>query len=344
MLGSVLEGRNMNEKKKKILSLALLFLVGLAVVAAGCIGSKETTTTTPQYPTKPITIIVPWAAGGGTDRTARMLATLLEKKLGVNVVVENKAGGGGTIGHLAMATASPDGYTIGIATWELSTYKWLGLAEVSYQDVTPIILYNKDAAAVIVRADAPWNDIIELTNYIKEHPGELKASGTARAGVWDIARIGWLKTAGVDPSALPWIPSKGAAPALQELIAGGVDVVVCSLPEAKSLIDAGKAKALAVMADERYSAFPDVPTLKEKGIDWSYGTWRGVVAPKGTPDYVVEILHNALKEILESPEWKEFMETNGFGMAYLPPEEFAKFLENDYKAVGELLKAAGYTS
>lgn len=324
----------------KSMSIAIIVLI-IAVVAGG-IYYYTSVSAPPKYPAKPITFIVSWAAGGGTDRTARMLAALLENISGWKVVVENKVGGGGTIGHLAMATAPPDGYTVGIITFELSTFEWMGLANVSYKNFKPVLLYNEDPAAIIVRADAPWKDVIELTNYIKANPGKLKASGTAKGGVWDLARIGWLKAAGVDPNALPWVPSTGAAPCLQELVAGGIDVCTCSLPEAGPLIEAGKVKALAVMADKRNPAFPDVPTLKEKGINWSFGTWRGVAVPKGTPDDIVKILHDNIKKVIDSPQWKEFMQKNGFGMAYLPPDEFAKFLENDYKVVGELLKAAGY--
>ncbi|MCS7108618.1 MAG: tripartite tricarboxylate transporter substrate binding protein [Sulfolobales archaeon] len=323
-------------------TMSLVIVVLLVAVVAGGIYYYSAVTAPPQYPSKPITFIVSWSAGGGTDRTARMIAALLENMSGWKTVVENRVGGGGTVGHLAMATASPDGYTVGIITFELSTFEWMGLANVSYKNFKPVLLYNRDPAAVIVRADAPWKDVIELTNYIKANPGKLKASGTAKGGVWDIGRIGWLKTAGVDPEALPWVPSTGAAPCLQELIAGGIDICTCSLPEAGPLIEAGKVKALAVMADERNPAFPDVPTLKEKGINWAFGTWRGVAVPKDTPDHIVKTLHDAIKKVIDSPQWKDFMSKNGFGMAYLPSSEFAKFLENDYKVVGELLKAAGY--
>lgn len=323
---------------------SILLVVIIIAVVGGLAYYYTSVTTGPKYPSKPITFIVPWAAGGGTDRTARMLASLLENMTGWKTVVENRVGGGGTVGHLAAATASPDGHTVGIITFELSTFYWMGLANVTYRDFKPVLLYNKDAAAIIVRADAPWKDAVELTNYIKANPGKLKASGTAKGGVWDIARIGWLKTAGVDPNALPWVPSTGAAPCLQDLIAGGVDVCTCSLPEAGPLIEAGKVKALAVMDDVRNPAFPNVPTLKELGINWSFGTWRGVAVPKGTPDDIVKTLHDALKKVIDSPQWKDFMNKNGFGMAYLPPDEFGKFLENDFKVVGDLLKAAGYAS
>lgn len=286
---------------------------------------------------------MPLGSRGGTDRTSRMIATLLEQELGVPVNVINQVGGGGVIGHAAAAQAEPDGYTIGVITFELSTFEHLGVGNVSYRDFEPICLYNRDPGAVIVRADAPWNSLEELLNYIREHPGELRASGAARGSIWDLCRIGMLKAAGISPEALPWIPTGGAAPSLQELIAGGVDVVTCSLPEAGPLIDAGKAKALAVMSTERNPAYPDVPTLKEAGLDWEgLATWRGLAAPKGTPDYVIETIASAMEKIVQTDEWKEFMNNNGFGMDFLPPEEFGKFLEQNYNEVRELLIYAGY--
>ena len=161
---------------------------------------------------------------------------------------------------------------------------WMGMAKVTYKELKGVGLVNFDAAAVNVRADAPWKTVKELQDYAKANPGKLKASGTGKGGCWDIARAGWLKTAGISVDAIPWVPSSGAAPALQEMMAGGIAGVPCSLPEARALIDAKKVKSLAVMADKRLDLFPDVPTLKEMGMNWAEGVWRGVMVPKGTPD------------------------------------------------------------
>ncbi|MEM1544897.1 MAG: tripartite tricarboxylate transporter substrate binding protein [Candidatus Methanomethylicia archaeon] len=321
-------------------TIAAVIVVLLIVAIAAGYWYYSTVTAPPKYPSKPIVIICPWAAGGGTDRISRMVASLLEKELGVPVSVENRVGGGGAVGHTAGATAPPDGYTLTIITWELSMLKWMGFANVTYIDFKPIAQINFDPAAINVRADAPWNNVHELLDYIRKHPGELTASGTALGGVWDIARIGWLKTAGLDPNSVRWVPSTGAAPALQEVVAGGIAITTCSLPEAKPLIDAGKVKCLAVMADERNPAMPNIPTLNELGMKWSYGAWRGFAVPKGTPDYIVKILEDALKKIYDSKEFKDFMNTNGFGMVWRGSSDFAKFLAEDYESVGKLVKEA----
>ncbi|MDR5694520.1 MAG: tripartite tricarboxylate transporter substrate binding protein [Armatimonadota bacterium] len=295
----------------------------------------------PKYPIRPITLICPWAAGGGTDRISRMVAVLLEKELGVPVTVVNRTGGGGAVGHTAGATATPDGYTITMVTVEIAMMHWLGLAKVNYKDFRPVALLNYDPAGISVSATAPWKTYRELHEYIRANPGKLKASGTAAGGIWDLARAGWLKTAGFPIDAVRWIPSTGAAPALAELVAGGVDIVTASLPEAAPLIAAGKVRPLAIMAEKRDPMFPDVPTLKELGINWSLGAWRGIAVPKFTTTTAVTVLEKALAKVVENPEFKEFMRKNGFGILYKPAKEFGKFMEEQDRLMGQLMKEVG---
>lgn len=295
-----------------------------------------------KYPTRTVTFICPWAAGGGTDRLTRFVAGKLQEYFGKPFVVVNKTGGSGAVGHNAGAMARPDGYTITMITFELATMHSMGLTHVTYKDFEPIIELNEDAAAVIVRADAPWETVNDLLEDIKNNPGKYKFSGTAIGGTWDLARIGMLDAAGIPIEYTTWIPSKGAAPALVELLGGHVDVVTCSLPEAVSQLEAGQLKALAIMADERNPKFPDVPTLKEMGINWSAGTWRGVAVPKGTPKEIVDKLYDALLEISKSDDFKDFMAKNGFGIKIRGPEEFKKFLAEQDETWKRVLKIAGY--
>lgn len=293
------------------------------------------------YPDRPIQIIVPWGAGGGTDQVARLLASLLQEDLGVPVNVVNRAGGGGAIGHVAGASARPDGYTLTMVTVELATMHWMGLAEVDYSDFTPIGIVNVDPAGVTVAADAPWKNLAELTAAIKANPGRYRASGTATGGIWDLARVGWLTAAGLEPSALPWVPSTGAAQALQELVAGGVHVVTCSVAEAATMIRAGSVRPLAVMAEQRLPAFPDVPTLKELGVNWSLGTWRGLAAPAGTPREVVQRLEASLAKAVASDRYRAFMREAGFGVTWIPADQAALFLHDQDRTMGDLLRSMG---
>jgi len=296
-----------------------------------------------KFPSHPLTIICPWAAGGGTDAVARMLAVLMEKDLGQPVNVVNRVGGSGAVGHTAAATAIADGYTMCITTVELTMMHWLGLAQVNVKDVRGVALVNMDPAGVNVAANAPWKTVKELQDYAKANPGKLKASGTGKGGSWDLARAGWLKAAGIPIDAIPWVPSNGAAPALQELMAGGYQVVTCSLPEARAMIEAKKVKVLAIMADQRAEIFPDVPTLKELGINWTMGAWRGITVPKGTPTEIVSILEKSVEKAVASDQFKKFMKDNGYGIWWKPAAEFDKFMASEDESKGILMKEAGIT-
>ncbi len=316
----------------KLISRALVALVALAVagVAFGA------------YPERPITLVVPWAAGGGTDATARIIGTLLEKDLGQPVNVVNRTGGQGVVGHSAIASAAPDGYTIGLITVEIGMMHWQGLTELTGASYTPIGLVNFDPAGVQVAADSPYKSVNELVAAIKASPGKFKASGTAQGGIWHLAIAGMLQDLKVDPASVPWVPSTGAATGLQDLVAGGVQIVPCSLPEARSLIDAGKAKSLAVMAEAPAGLYPNVPTLKAAtGSGWTMGAWRGIAAPKNIPGEARDKLVAAIRKVAASKEYTDFMAQRGFGVIYQGPDDFAKYMAKSDADLGATMKAVG---
>lgn len=294
-----------------------------------------------KYPNRPVQLICPWAAGGGTDRIARLVATLLEKEVGQPVTVVNRTGGGGAVGHTAGATAGPDGHTLTLVTIEITQMHWMGLTPLTYKDFTPVALLNIDPAGVQVAANSDWKSLKGLLDYVKANPGKAKASGTAKGGVWDIARAGMLKTVGLPVDAMPWVPSTGAATGLQELVAGGVQVVTASLPEGGPLIEAGKVRPLAIMADQRDPVFPNVPTLKEQGIGWTMGAWRGVALPKGSSPEHVAVLEKALDKIVKSADFTDFMKKNGFGILWKPAADYGKFMAEQDEAMGKLMKEVG---
>jgi len=294
------------------------------------------------YPTRPITFIVPWGAGGGTDAVARMLGTLLERDLGQPVNVVNRTGGNGVVGHAAIASARPDGYTIGLVTLEIAMMRHQGLTTLSGASFAPIALVNIDPAALQVRADAPYKNLKDLLDAIRANPGKLKASGTGYGGSWHLSLAGLLLEQKIDPASVPFVPSQSNAAGLLDLVAGGVDMVPGSLPEARALIEAGKVKSLAIMDDKRSELFPNVPTVKQAiGSNWTSGVWRGVVTQKGVPKDVQERLLAAVKKAYDSKEYQDFMRSRGFGTSWMGPEEFAKFLAKEDAAMGELMKKVG---
>jgi tripartite-type tricarboxylate transporter receptor subunit TctC len=307
-------------------------LLGLALTALAGAAMAQT------YPDRPITLVVPWGAGGGTDAVARMFANLMEKDLGQPVNVVNRTGGSGVVGHSAIANAAPDGYTIGMITVEITMMHHQKLTELNPTSYTPIALVNLDPAGFQVRADSAYKSMADVLAAVKAAPpGKFKASGTGQGGIWHLALAGWLRDAKIDPANVPWVPSNGAAPGLQDLVAGGIEFAPVSLPEARSLIDAGKVRSLAVMASQRSTLFPNVPTLKEAtGSDWATGAWRGIAAPKGLPPAVAARLEAAVKKAYDSKEYKDFMGQRGFGMLWGNGKEFAAFMakgDADMKAV-----------
>ena len=285
-----------------------------------------------QYPQRPIQLIVPWGAGGGTDATARIIASLMERDLKQPVNVVNRTGGSGVVGHDAIARSPADGYTIGMITVEITMMHHVGLTALGPADYTPIGLVNADPAGIHVRVDSPYKNTKDLIAAIKANPGKLKASGTGQGGIWHLAIAGLLKDQGVDPNALPWVPSNGAAPGLQDMVAGGVEVVPCSIPEARAMIDAGKVRALSIMDANPPALYPNVPTLKkELGSNWAMAAWRVIAAPKGIPAEVQKTLGAALKKTYDSKEYKDFMAGRGFGVVWADAEGAAKEMEQMLK-------------
>lgn len=297
-----------------------------------------------RYPSAPIVLVCPWAPGGGTDRVARQAAMGLERELGVPVNVLNATGGAGVVGHHQGATATPDGYTLTMVTVEINTLHWTGLVDLTHEHFEPLMLLGKDPAALFVRSDSRWKTPKELADDALSRPGELKASGTARLGIWHLALGGWLKTAGLSPSVIEWIPNAGSTPSLQSLLAGGVDVVCCSLAEAQNLLSAGRLRCLGAMAPDRLAEFPEVPTLRELGYDWELSAWRGLAMPRGAPPEVVSRLVEAIDRVSKSEAFLAYLRESGFNTVCEGPAEFRRTLETMDARLGAIIRGEGFAS
>jgi tripartite-type tricarboxylate transporter receptor subunit TctC len=308
-----------------------------ALATAGLIGSAQA-----AFPERPITLIVPWAAGGGTDAVARQIAHMLERDLKQPINVVNRTGGSGVVGHQAIASAPADGYTIGMITLEINMMHWVGLTPLTSAEFTPFAMMNSDAAAIHVKSDSPHKTVKELFAAIKAKPNALTASGTGQGGSWHLALAGLMQADGVAPNSIRWVPSTGAATALTDLAAGGIDFVSCSMPEAEALIKAGRVRSLTVMSPKRAANYPDVPTVDEStGHKWHKGVWRAIVGPKGVPADIAKRYEELLKKVYDSAEYKEFMAKRGFDVTWMPSGELAQFLKKDDAEIGEILKSLG---
>jgi len=293
-------------------------------------------------PERAVTYVVPWGAGGGTDANSRMLASMLERAWGVPFNVVNRTGGNGVTGHSAIATAAPDGYTIGAVTVEINTMHWVGLTDMTSASMTPLALVDIVPSSVLVRKDSPYQTLGELLADAKARPGELTASGTSQGGIWHLALAGMLNAEGAAPDAIRWIPSQGAAPALQELMAGGVDVATPALSEGKALVESGEIRALAYMHDARMAALPDVPTTREiLPSGWTLAAYITASGPAGMSDEIACSYEAAIAEAFKSQEWADFKAGRGSEVVSMPRAELTAFMQASDAALGEVIKAVG---
>jgi tripartite-type tricarboxylate transporter receptor subunit TctC len=272
------------------------------------------------------------------------MASLIERDLGKPVNVVNRTGGSGVVGHQAIASAPGDGYTIGIVTVELAMLHHQGLTQLTGAAFTPLGLVNFDGGAIQVRADSPYRTLGELLQAIRSNPGKLTASGTAQGGIWHVALAGLLDEQHIPPASVLWVPSTGSAPAMLDLVAGGIDIVVASHAEGRSLIDAGKVRSLAVLDETRSTLYPAIPTGREAvGSNRTTGTWRGIAAPANLPPAIQDRLAAAVKKAYDSQEYRDFMTTRGFGMRWGDPAEFAAVISATDTQMGAVMKAVALT-
>ncbi len=318
---------NFSFNRPKLLLLCVMLLVIGVAVPAYC-----------EYPERDITLIVPWSAGGGTDVITRYIGSKLENDLGKAVVVVNKTGGGGLVGFQTIANAKPDGYTLGMISLSLILQKYSALTYVDRTKYEPIALINTDPTAFSVNANSSWKDLKSALKFAKENPGKMRLSNSGPGAIWHINGVILESATGVK---FTHVPYKGGNPAAVAVAGGHADATMVSPAEVASLAKAGKVKILAIASNERDMRFPDVPTFKEAGVDITLGTWRGLVAPAGTPAQIVEKVGAAVKKIIYSKEYKEFLSKGGFGWAYLNPKELVSQMQkNDeqFKAVFKKLK------
>ena len=320
-------------KKLLAFTLASAMAAGMAVSSA---------TASEDWPNRPVTLIVAAGAGGGTDATARWLAADLEQKFGQPFNVVNRAEGGGIAGITELANAEPDGYTIGIL-FNYAPFRLLGMGDLTAESYTPIAQYNFDYAAIHVKADSPVQSLAEVIDKLKADPQSITIGcGAVCPSSWSSALSKVLIDNGIDIKVLRWVPSAGAAAGLQELVADGVDILTASLPEAAGLIDAGEVRPLAVLAPERLSAFPDVPTAGEQVPDAAPGgVFRALVGPAGLPEEIVDKLEAATKEIYDSEAFQKNMSERGFGLRFADSEDLLEGMKTHEADTETVLRAAG---
>ena len=309
-------------------------LVGLAAMAATVFAVPAMA----AFPEKPVTVICPWAPGGGTDVLLRALSKEAEKFLGQSITVVNQTGGAGAIGHNAIRAARPDGYTVGMITFELNSLPPQGLVPFTWKNFDPMMRINSDPAALTVRKDAPYNTVRGFLDYAKAHPDEITIGNSAPGSVWHIAAGLVAEKTGIK---VKHVPFDGAAPAVTSLVGGHLTAVAVSVAEVRGQVQAGNLKILGVMSSQRDKIFPDVPTFREQNVDVEFYTWRGLGLPKGVPPAIKAKLTDAFKKAMDTPAFKELAAKASLNLAYQDSADFSKFLDQNYKDVEAVMKSIG---
>jgi tripartite-type tricarboxylate transporter receptor subunit TctC len=319
---------SINETRRRMLQglgAAAMLPVAFAVKAEG-------------YPTKPVELVVPASAGGGTDALARAFAEAAKNHFPQPFVVNNKPGASGVVGMSDVLNGKPDGYKVSVVIAELVILPHLGLSKFTYADFQPIARLNADPAAITVRTEAPWNTIEEFLADAKAKPGDMKVGNSGNGSIWHLAAAGLEDKAGVKFNHVPY---QGAAPGVVALLGGHIDAVAVSPGEVAAHVQGGKLKMLAVMADQRLKAFDKVPTLKERKIDLSIGTWRGLAVHKATPADASTSLRTAARKAAEEPMLREQLDKLNLGFAYLDAEAFGQAMQRDHEYFKQLVQKLG---
>jgi tripartite-type tricarboxylate transporter receptor subunit TctC len=294
------------------------------------------------YPNKPIRLIVPFAAGGTTDIVARTVADQLGKELGQPIIVENRGGGGGSIGANEVAKAAPDGYTVGMATVSTMAVNPAANPKIPYNNLTDFIPVTNFAAVpnvLVVNPSVPANNVQELIALLKKDPTKYSFASSGTAGIGHMMGELFLAATGTD---MVHIPYKGAGPAVIDVVGGQVPVMFDNLPSSKSQIDAKKMRALAVAAPKRLSFYPDVPTFAEIGLkDVNDQAWYGLVAPAKTPKNIVDKLHAAAVKAVNNPSVKEKLAALGADPVGNTPAEFAAQIKIEFEKMKSIVTKKG---
>jgi tripartite-type tricarboxylate transporter receptor subunit TctC len=295
-----------------------------------------------DYPTRPITLVVPYAAGGGNDVLARVVAEKMSKSLGQQIVIENRGGAGGSIATRQVAKAAPDGYTLvigGTGTLAVNPTLYSNVGYDPRKDFAPVGLIATGALVILVNPSVPAKTVPELIALAKQEPGKLNY---ASAGVGSGIHLGAELFAHMAGVKLTHIPYKGSGPALNDLLGGHVNIYFSSIPPAVALVRDGKVRAIAVTGATRSRVFPDLPTVAETGLPGYEAVLHyGIVAPAGTPRKIVDRLNRELRAALAMDDVRARLASTGAEPLPSTPEEYVADIDREEKKWSDIVKLSG---
>ncbi len=322
----------MNERSRFARLAAAALCVGLAAGIA-CAQS--------DYPHKPIRIVVPVAAGGGTDYTARLIGQKLGEAWGQSVIVDNRPGAAGNLGVEIVAKAQPDGYTLvmPITSFPINPSLYARLPFDTVKDFAPVVLAALAPLLLVINPSVPAQSVKDLVALAKAKPGAMNYANSGSGTTAHLAGELFKRMGGVE---IVNIPYKGGGPAVIDLIAGQVQIYFSTIPAALQQVKAGKLRALAVTSSKRVPELPDMPTVSESGLPgFEVVGWFGLFAPAGTPQAVIIRLNGEIKKILNAPESRERLSGHGLIPGGGTPQELGQFLQAEIAKWGQLIKETG---
>ena len=321
-----------------------VWIGALVVAAIAGLLSPGATATAAEYPTRPVMLVVAFTPGGPSDVLARIVGKKMEQLLGAPFVIENRPGAGGNIAAESVARAAPDGHTLlmgnnSILATNESLYKHINYSP--EKDFVPITLIGTQANILVVNPEVPARSLKELIALAKAQPGKINFASSGYGAAAHLAGELFKSEARID---IVHVPYKGAAPALQDVIAGHNQMMFATAASVMGHIDSGRVRALAVTTLKRTQALPDVPTMDEAGLKgFDAGTWHGLVAPAGTPPQVITALHDAAAKALQDPAVQASLAKLGVDIVGDTPQEFQAYIKSEIPKWTAIVKASGAT-
>jgi tripartite-type tricarboxylate transporter receptor subunit TctC len=318
-------------------------LFGLSLFALMAAGAAGTCANAQTYPARPVTFVVPFAPGGGTEFLARLLGQRLEQRLGKPFVIENRPGGGGVIGALSVARAAPDGYTILMAPAPVMAINAALHKKLPYDpavDFVPVALVVATPYVLVVAPSLPAQSVADLVELAKAKGGQLSFASAGLGTPHHLFAQLFKSMTGVE---MTHVPYRGSVPALSDVAAGHVQLMFCDIPPSLGLINEGKVRALGVSTKERVAALPGISSIAEQGLaGFDAASWQMVVAPAATPEDVVQRLHAEIKDLMVQPEIKEYASKMGLLPIDTPSVPSLRvFVQTEIARWGKVVEQAG---
>lgn len=292
----------------------------------------------PAFPGREIRVIVHAAAGGMSDTVARYTAHGLNEAFNVPVICENRVGAMGAVAFSVVRDAEPDGYTVGYTPVEMAVIPNLRYTDIRWQDFDMLARHHRAAAVVGVPASSPWHSLQDLVAAMRTGTRRLALGTAGPASVWHLGGLSLARHVG---GSFIYVPFPGSAPAVTALLGGHTDVIVAGVPELQGVVRGGAVRLIGLMSEARSSAFPDVPTAREQGIDLVFEAWGGFMVPKGVPPERRTMLSDAILEAFDAEPFREYCRTSGLDVNALGPDEFTAFVEAEAKRFARIVEEEG---